>query len=71
MHRTLVVSFFFFVAIKLFAQDTQNSVLNNEVSIQFDDVSLPTALRQLNREANLSFSYNSKKKGGLKKKTSL
>ncbi|WPZ11318.1 carboxypeptidase-like regulatory domain-containing protein [Roseivirga spongicola] len=59
MHRTLVVSFFFFVAIKLFAQDTQNSVLNNEVSIQFDDVSLPTALRQLNREANLSFSYNS------------
>lgn len=59
MHRKLVVSFFFFVAIKLFAQDTQNSVLNNKISIQFENVSLPAALRHLNREANLSFSYNS------------
>lgn len=59
MHRTLVVSFFFFVAVKLFAQDTQNSVLNNKISIQFENVNLPTALRQLNREANLNFSYNS------------
>lgn len=58
MHRTLVVSFFFFVAIKLFAQDTQNSVLNNKISIQFENVTLPAALRHLNREANLSFSYN-------------
>lgn len=59
MHRKLVVSFFFFVAIKLFAQETQNSVLSNKITIQFDNVNLPTALRQLNREANLNFSYNS------------
>ncbi|HEY9116649.1 MAG TPA: carboxypeptidase-like regulatory domain-containing protein, partial [Roseivirga sp.] len=59
MHRNFVVSIFFFVAIKLFAQDTQLSVLDNKITIQFDDVTLPTALRQLNRDANLNFSYNS------------
>lgn len=59
MHRNFVVSLFFFVAIKIFAQDTQISVLDSKISIQFDDVTLPTALRQLNRDANLNFSYNS------------
>lgn len=59
MHRTLVVSFFLFVAVKIFAQETQNSVLNHKISIEFDNATLPAALRYLNREANLSFSYNS------------
>ncbi len=59
MHRNFIVSLLFFVAIKIFAQDSQPSVLDNKITIQFDDVTLPTALRQLNREVNLNFSYNS------------
>lgn len=59
MHRNIIVSLLLFVAIKITAQDNQNSVLDHKLSIEFDDVSLPNALRQLNREVSLSFSYNS------------
>lgn len=59
MHRTLVVLLSFFVAFQLSAQDSQKSVLDNKISIQFNNASLPAAFRQLNREANLNFSYNS------------
>ncbi|WP_420388484.1 carboxypeptidase-like regulatory domain-containing protein [Roseivirga sp.] len=57
MHRKLAVTIFFFVATQLIAQDKQNSVLSNKISVQFNNSTLPAALRQLTREANLNFSY--------------
>lgn len=57
MHRKLAVTIFFFVATQLIAQDKQNSVLNDKISVQFNNSTLPAALRQLTREANLNFSY--------------
>ncbi|GEM_PF-700295 len=59
MHRCLVASLFFFVAIQINAQESQSAVLDHRISIQFNNVGLPAVFRQLNREANINFSYNS------------
>lgn len=48
----------FFNCLYLFAQE-EESVLDKKLSIEFSNVNLPTALRQLNRQSKISFSYNS------------
>lgn len=58
MLRKFLVSIYAFWCISGQAQDLGQSVLNNDVSIDFSNVSLSAALRQLNRQAGISFSYN-------------
>lgn len=58
MLRKFLISIFCFSCLYLSAQDT-NSVLDKRISIDFNNANLPAALRQLNRQSKISFSYNS------------
>lgn len=58
MLRKFLISIFFINCLYLNAQDSA-SVLDKRISIDFKNANLPTALRQLNRQSKVSFSYNS------------
>ena len=58
MLRKFLISIFFISCSNLFAQDAL-SVLDKRISISFNNTNLPNALRQLNRQSKISFSYNS------------
>lgn len=57
MLRKFLISIFCFNCLYLLAQDG-SSVLDQQISIQFNNTNLPSALRQLNRQSKISFSYN-------------
>jgi len=59
MLRNFLVTFFLFNCLSLFAQDN-STVLDKQISIDFNNANLPTILRQLNRQAKISFSYNTR-----------
>lgn len=58
MLRKFLISILCLNCFYLCAQDGQ-SVLDQKISIQFTNTTLPAALRQLNRQSKISFSYNS------------
>jgi hypothetical protein len=58
MLRKFWISILYLNCLYLSAQE-QGSVLEERISIQFSNTSLPAALRQLNRQSKISFSYNS------------
>ena len=53
-----MVSIYIFWCISSQAQEVVNQVLSRDVTISFNSVSLSAALRQLNRQAQINFSYN-------------
>lgn len=58
--RASLFALFLFILIQISnGQNTQGTILDREVSISFVSVSLPSALRQLNKAEQLDFSYNS------------
>lgn len=59
MLRKCFVSILTFWCLHSFAQVEEPSVLDRKISINFSNVSLPAALRQLNKQAEVLFSYNS------------
>lgn len=59
MLRKCFISIFTFWCLNLSAQAGDSSILEAKISIAFSNVSLNTALRQLNRQANVRFSYSS------------
>jgi len=58
MRRKFLVSIYIFWCISSQAQEVVNQVLSRDVTISFNSVSLSAALRQLNRQAQINFSYN-------------
>ena len=59
MLRKFLISIYCFNCLVTLAQQRQTSILDEQVSIEFANVSLPSALRHLNRQTNIGFSYNS------------
>jgi hypothetical protein len=59
MRRKFLVSLYIFWCISGQAQNAIDSVLDREITISFNNVSLGAALRQINRQAQVNFSYNS------------
>ena len=59
MRRKFLVSIYIFWCINSQAQEVTSQVLSRDISISFNNVSLSAALRQLNRQAQINFSYNS------------
>lgn len=59
MLRKCFVSILTFWCLHSFAQIEEPSVLDRKISITFSNVSLPAAIRQLNKQAKVLFSYNS------------
>lgn len=59
MRRKFLVSIYIFWFISGQAQTPNVPILDREISISFNNVSLGAALRQLNRQAQVNFSYNS------------
>lgn len=59
MLRKFLISILCINCFYLFAQDS-SSILDKKITIDFNTANLPTALRQLNRQSKISFSYNSK-----------
>lgn len=59
MLRKFLISIYCFNCLVTLAQQRHSSILDEQITIEFTNVSLPGALRQLNRQANIGFSYNS------------
>lgn len=59
MLRRFLVSIYALLCVSAHAQQTSQSVLDFEYVVEFDNVSLNAALRQLNRQTHINFSYNS------------
>ena len=57
--RRLLVSIYVFWCISAQAQEIPQSLLDFEYTVEFENVSLSSALRQLNRQTQINFSYNS------------
>ena len=58
MLRKWLIFLIAFWCLHVNAQSGDQSLLDTRISITFGNVSLATALRQLNRQANIRFSYN-------------
>lgn len=58
MCRKFLISILLFNCLTILAQDSL-PVLSRHISIEFNNTTLPSALRQLNRQSKISFSYNS------------
>lgn len=58
MLRGFLVSIYAFWCINAQAQDKSNSILDFQYVVEFDNVTLSAALRQLNRQTQINFSYN-------------
>jgi len=59
MIRKFLISILLFSSIKLLAQEPNEAVLDSRITIQFNNVSIPAALRQLDKLSGVKFSYNS------------
>jgi len=59
MLRKCLISILTFWCLNITAQAGDTSILEARISIAFSNVNLNAALRQLNRQANVRFSYNS------------
>lgn len=59
MLRKYFVSILTFWCLHSYAQVEEQPVLDRKISITFSNVSLPAAIRQLNKQAKVLFSYNS------------
>jgi hypothetical protein len=59
MRRKFLVSIYILWCISGHAQSVNDSLLDREVTISFNKVSLSAALRQINRQVHVNFSYNS------------
>ncbi|MBO3699952.1 carboxypeptidase-like regulatory domain-containing protein [Roseivirga sp. E12] len=59
MVRSFLVSILFLSFYQLSAQDPSESALDDVISIQFNNVSIVSSLRQLDRLSGVNFSYNS------------
>ena len=58
MLRGFLISIYAFWCINAQAQEKSDSILDLEYVIEFDNVTLSAALRQLNRQTQINFSYN-------------
>lgn len=59
MLRSFLVSFLFITSYQLSAQNAKNSGLDESITVQFNGLSIPATLRQLDRLSEINFSYNS------------
>lgn len=59
MLRKFLISILLFSSIKVIAQESEESVLDERLSVQFNNVSIPAVLRQIERLSDVNFSYNS------------
>ncbi len=59
MPRKLAVCILLFWSLIPLAHSQEESILDQKISIRFRGVSLPTALKMLNRDAGVNFTYNS------------
>lgn len=59
MLRKFLISILLFSSIKVSAQESKQSVLDETLSVQFNNVSIQAALRQIDRLTGIKFSYNS------------
>lgn len=59
MLRKFLISILLLTQLNLLAQNGEQSVLDRQVTVQFNNVSLATALRQLSRISEVKLSYNS------------
>jgi hypothetical protein len=59
MLRKYFISIFIFWSLYSFAQVQDSPVLERKISISFNNITLPAALKQLNKQAKVRFSYNS------------
>ncbi len=59
MLRSFLVSFLFITSYQLSAQSSNESVLEEVITVQFSGLSIPATLRQIDKLSDVKFSYNS------------
>ena len=59
MLRSFLVSFLFIASYQLSAQNSNESVLEEAITVQFSGLSIPATLRQIDKLSDVKFSYNS------------
>lgn len=59
MLRSFLVSFLFITSYQLSAQSSNESVLEEAITVQFNGLSIPATLRQIDKLSDVKFSYNS------------
>ncbi|MFY0591839.1 carboxypeptidase-like regulatory domain-containing protein [Roseivirga sp.] len=59
MVRKFLISILIFSSIKAYAQEAEESNLDSRITVQFNGVSIPNALRQIDKLSGVKFSYNS------------
>jgi len=59
MLRSFLVSFLFITSYQLSAQNSNESVLEEAITVQFSGLSIPATLRQIDKLSDVKFSYNS------------
>lgn len=59
MLRSFLVSFLFITSYQLSAQNSNESTLEEAITVQFNGLSIPATLRQIDKLSDVKFSYNS------------